>query len=104
MKLAAYYVLLGLAVWALVRLLPTIPQLLERFRSTVVLGAAGGKGSLGQAAEAAATFSQGEWALVTLLSGFWLYQRLSGGAIGALLKTPVGLASGWEACRRCSHL
>src|SRR5881409_1360669 len=43
-------------------------------------------------------------ALVTLLSGFWLYQRLSGGAIGALLKTPVGLASGWEACRRCSHL
>jgi len=68
LRLAAYYVLLGLAVWALVRLLPTIPQLLERFRSTVVLGAAGGKGSLGQAAEAAATFSQGEWALVTLLS------------------------------------
>jgi len=33
-------------------------------------------------------------ALVTLVSGFWLYQRLSGGAIGALLKTPVGLAFG----------
>ena len=33
-------------------------------------------------------------ALITLVSGFWLYQRLSGGAIGALLKTPVGLAFG----------
>jgi len=33
-------------------------------------------------------------ALITLVSGFWLYQRLSGGAIGALLKTPVGLALG----------
>ena len=33
-------------------------------------------------------------ALVTLLSGFWLYQRLSGGANGALLQTPVGLAFG----------
>jgi len=33
-------------------------------------------------------------ALVTLLSGFWMYQRLSGGAIGALLKTPVGLTFG----------
>ncbi len=33
-------------------------------------------------------------ALVTLVSGFWLYQRLSGGAIGALLKTPAALAFG----------
>src|SRR5258705_956524 len=33
-------------------------------------------------------------ALITLVSGIWLYQRLSGGAIGALLKTPVGLGFG----------
>lgn len=33
-------------------------------------------------------------ALITLVSGFWLFQRLSGGAPGALLKTPVGLAFG----------
>jgi len=33
-------------------------------------------------------------ALTTLVSGFWLFQRLSGGAAGAFLKTPVGLAFG----------
>jgi hypothetical protein len=33
-------------------------------------------------------------ALVTLVSGFWLFQRLSGGQHGALLATPVGLAFG----------
>src|SRR5258705_10495842 len=33
-------------------------------------------------------------ALITLVSGMWLYQRLSGGAIGALLKTPMGLGFG----------
>ncbi len=33
-------------------------------------------------------------ALITLVSGMWLFQRLSGGAAGAFLKTPVGLAFG----------
>lgn len=33
-------------------------------------------------------------ALITLVSGMWLYQRLSGGAVGAFFKTPVGLTFG----------
>jgi len=33
-------------------------------------------------------------ALITLVSGMWLFQRLSGGAAGAFLKTPTGLAFG----------
>ncbi len=33
-------------------------------------------------------------ALVTLVTGFWLFQRLSGGAAGAFMKTPTGRAFG----------
>src|SRR5258706_16003539 len=33
-------------------------------------------------------------ALITLVSWLCLYQRLAGGAIGALLKTPMGLGFG----------
>ena len=33
-------------------------------------------------------------ALITLVSGMWLFQRLSGGAAGAFLQTPAGLAFG----------
>lgn len=33
-------------------------------------------------------------ALITLVSGFWLFQRLSGGQAGALMATPVGKAFG----------
>lgn len=33
-------------------------------------------------------------ALITLVSGMWLFQRLSGGDLGALLKTPIGHAFG----------
>jgi uncharacterized membrane protein len=33
------------------------------------------------------------FALLTLLSGFWLYMRLSGGSPG-LMKTPIGMAFG----------
>lgn len=33
-------------------------------------------------------------ALITLVSGFWLYQRLSGGAPDALMRSPIGLAFG----------
>lgn len=34
------------------------------------------------------------FALIALISGFWLYQRLSGGLPGAFMKTPMGLAFG----------
>ena len=33
-------------------------------------------------------------ALLTLISGFWLFYRFSGGAPGAMMRTPVGLAFG----------
>ena len=33
-------------------------------------------------------------ALITLVSGFWLFQRLSGGQAGALMATPVGKTFG----------
>lgn len=33
-------------------------------------------------------------ALITLVSGFWLFQRLSGGAAAGLMGTPMGLAFG----------
>jgi len=33
-------------------------------------------------------------ALITLVSGFWLFQRLSGGAPAGLMRTPMGLAFG----------
>jgi len=69
--LAAYYALLGLAVWLLVTLLPTLPQLLERFRELGVLGVAAarrGRGLEDVAGPGAPALSQGEWAWVTLLS------------------------------------
>lgn len=34
------------------------------------------------------------FALITLISGFWLYQRLSGGNAGAMMKTPMVMAFG----------
>ncbi len=70
-RLAAYYALLGLAVWLLVTLLPSLPQLLERFRELGVLGvtaARRGRGLEDLAGPGAPTLSQGEWAWVTLLS------------------------------------
>ncbi len=33
-------------------------------------------------------------ALITLVSGFWLFQRVSGGAPAGLMRTPMGLAFG----------
>ena len=33
-------------------------------------------------------------ALITPISGFWLFQRLSGGAAAGLVRTPMGLAFG----------
>ncbi|PYP41591.1 MAG: hypothetical protein DMD42_13460, partial [Gemmatimonadetes bacterium] len=66
---AAYYVLLGLAVWLLMRFLPGIPQLLDHVRQVSLLQAVASRGRLvDEASEAAATLSQGEWALVTFLS------------------------------------
>jgi uncharacterized protein DUF4956 len=70
-RLAAYYVLLGLAVWLLITLVPTIPRLLDRFRELSVLGVAAARRGrdleqvVGPGAQA---LSQGDWALLTLLS------------------------------------
>ncbi len=86
LRLAAYYVLLGLAVWLLITLFPGIPHLLERVREVSVLGAAASRGrNLEEATTAAATLSQGQWALVTVLSMLtalvlvlpvsWVYMR-----------------------------
>jgi hypothetical protein len=69
-RLAAYYVLLGFAAWLLITLIPAIPRLLERFRELSGLAALGERGR-GLAAVGGAglpMLSQGEWALVTLLS------------------------------------
>ena len=71
LRLAAYYVLLGAAVWLLITLFPAIPQLLDRFRETSVLGMAAARSGRGLDAvvgPGAPILSQGQWALVTLLS------------------------------------
>ncbi len=34
------------------------------------------------------------FALITLVSGFWMFQRLSGGSAGAFMTTPMGRALG----------
>lgn len=34
------------------------------------------------------------FAIIALISGMWLFQRLSGGSPGALMRTPMGLAFG----------
>lgn len=34
------------------------------------------------------------FALIALVSGFWLFLRMSGGNAGALMKTPMGMAFG----------
>jgi hypothetical protein len=61
-RLVLYYATLGLAAWLVVRLLPTIPALLTRFRDAPAADAlVGGVG-------AAPPLSQGEWALLTLVA------------------------------------
>jgi flagellar biogenesis protein FliO len=70
-RLAAYYVLLGLAVWLVMRVFPATAQLLERFREMSALGivtARRGRDLEQIVGPAAQTLSQGEWAAVTLLS------------------------------------
>src|SRR6266542_5741818 len=70
-RLALYYVVLCAAVWLLITLFPTIPQLLERFRAISTLGLAAvrrGRDLEEVAGPGAQALSQGEWALVTLLS------------------------------------
>lgn len=71
MRLAAYYVLLALAVWLLVSAFPALPQLLERFRDMSALGivsARRGRDLEQVVGPSAPTLSQGEWALVTVVS------------------------------------
>ncbi len=71
LRLVAYYLVLGLAVWLLIRIFPQIPQLLERFREVSVLGVASARRGrdleqfTGVGAE---TLTQGELGVVTLLS------------------------------------
>ena len=66
-RLAAYYALLSGAAWAVVTLFPPVPELLERFRMQSAI--AGGRGrDLSSAAMGGEGFSQGQWALITLLS------------------------------------
>ena len=69
LRLAAYYALLGLAAWLVIRFLPGIPELLDRVRQMSLLGAVASRGRLvDEATQAVATLSQGQWGLVTLLS------------------------------------
>jgi hypothetical protein len=71
LRLAAYYALLGLAVWLLISVFPAIPQLLERFREMSALGIAAarrGRDLEQVVGPGAQTLSQSAWALVTLLS------------------------------------
>jgi hypothetical protein len=66
-RLAAYYALLSGAAWAVVTLFPPVPELLERFRMQSAI--AGGRGrDLSSVAMGGEGFSQGQWALITLLS------------------------------------
>jgi hypothetical protein len=67
-RLAAYYTVLGGAVWALITLLPGIPGLLGKFRAVSVLSA-GNKGqNLSEAGNGFGGFPQSELALITLVS------------------------------------
>lgn len=67
-RLAAYYTVLGGAVWALVTLIPGIPDLLGKFRHESVLSA-GNKGqNLSEAGNGFGGFPQSELALITLVS------------------------------------
>jgi len=69
LRLAAYYALLGLAAWLVIRFLPGIPELLDRVRQMSLLGAVASRGRLvEEATQAVATLSQGQWGLVTFLS------------------------------------
>src|SRR5207247_2611745 len=59
----------GVAVWLLVRFVPSIPQLLDRFREVSLLETVASRNRLVEEATAAAgSLSQGQWALVTFLS------------------------------------
>ena len=67
-RLAAYYTVLGGAVWALVTLFPGIPELLGKFRDVSVLSA-GNKGqNLSEAGNGFGSFPQSELALITFIS------------------------------------
>lgn len=67
-RLAAYYAVIGGAVWALVTWVPTIPELLEQFRLKSAL--AGKASDLANVAtdNGFENFSQGQLALITFLS------------------------------------
>ncbi len=72
-RLAGYYVLLAIAVWLLVTLFPRLPQLLERFRAISLSGVVARRGRdleqlLEPAPAGAEPLSQGDWAVLAVLS------------------------------------
>jgi hypothetical protein len=71
LRLVAYYALLAAGVWLVIRLFPSVPQLLEHVREMSALGVAAarrGRDLEQVVGPSAPALSQGEWALVTLLS------------------------------------
>jgi uncharacterized protein DUF4956 len=71
LRLVAYYVLLAGGVWALITTFPAIPQLLDHVREISAFGivtARRGRDLEQVVGPSAQTLTQGQWALVTLLS------------------------------------
>jgi hypothetical protein len=71
LRLVAYYALLAAGVWLLITAFPAIPQLLDHLREMSAFGivaARRGRDLDQVVGPAAPTLTQGQWALVTLLS------------------------------------
>ena len=67
-RLTAYYAVLGGAVWALVRLFPGLPDLLERFRKLSALSAGSRGRDLSDVTTGFESLPQSDLALITLVS------------------------------------
>src|SRR5256886_1017952 len=71
LRLVGYYALLAVGAWLVIRFFPAVPQLLDHVREMSALGivtARRGRDLEQVVGPTAQTLSQGEWALVTLLS------------------------------------
>jgi len=71
LRLVGYYALLAIGAWLVIRFFPAVPQLLDHVREMSALGivtARRGRDLEQVVGPTAQTLSQGEWALVTLLS------------------------------------
>lgn len=67
-RLAAYYVVIGGAAWALVTWVPMVPDLLEKFRAQSALAGKARDLALAATANGFESFTQSELALITFLS------------------------------------